>query len=246
MCFGADAVASAALQALVGKVAVRRLVGKGGGANAAARANAAVVRLDMAIATCCPLVVGVTTAALGHDGAAYALAAAHVAGAVGVLVCAREFYGSAPADADAYSPPPPPSVPGAIARLDPFTRGAVDCYCLLYFTVLSPHGVTVAWLRGVAGASPATIGAFQSAAQAAGLLATVATPRAVARHGTRRVALASNALQLAANGAGVAALLVFDAPPLFLAALVLSRLGLWAYDLVERELLQTSRVTFYF
>jgi hypothetical protein len=127
----------------------------------------------------------------------------------------------------------------AVKKLDPFARGCLGCYCLLYFTVLSPHGVTVAWLRGVRRTDAAVIGLFQTLAQGVGLLATFATPFLVERTGVRKAARVSNAAQVVSAALSVLAL-YHGHEKIFLAGLCASRFGLWAFDLLEREILQTA------
>ena len=253
-CFGVDAVCSDALRTLVGKVSVRALTGAVGGSKQAkgllATTNAALVRLDMVVALATPVVVGACASKLGNVGAAKAFALLHVVGCFGVLGCATRFHATLDdhgkkLDDKPAAPARTPSgsaILGAketLKRLSPFARGTMDCYCLLYFTVLSPHGVTIAWLRGVRRMDATLIGAFQTAAQAAGLAATYATPKLIAALGLPGAARGSNALQLGANALGVAAL-VSGRSAVFLGSLVVSRLGLWAFDLVEREVLQTA------
>lgn len=237
-CFGADAVCSSALQTLVGKVSVRSLA-----SSARADTNAKLVRLDMAVALGCPVAVGALAQWRGRHDAAAAVAVAHVLGGLCVFACSARFRACA-----AGAPPPPPGPAGApaagegrraVRRLDPFARGCLDAYCLLYVTVLSPHGVTVAWLRGVRRTDPAVIGAFQTLAQGVGLAATYATPRLVRRAGARRAARGANLGQAACAALAVLAL-YRGRERLFLAGLCASRFGLWAFDLLEREILQTA------
>ena len=257
--FGVDAVCSSALQTLVGKVAVRSL-SSSIQATRLAETNARLVRLDMAVALSCPLVVGYLSKRHGglrglhchdddchahHFGAAAALAVSHVIGGVAVFICSGKFRAclsdSPPPSPRSVIPKSPSKLEGlnAVRKLDPFARGCLDCYCLLYFTVLSPHGVTVAWLRGVRRTDAAVIGLFQTLAQGAGLLATFFTPFVVERTGARKAARVSNAAQVVCAALSVFAL-YHGHEKVFLAGLCASRFGLWAFDLLEREILQTA------
>ena len=257
--FGVDAVCSSALQTLVGKVAVRSL-SSSIQATRLAETNARLVRLDMAVALSCPLVVGYLSKRHGglrglhchdddchahHFGAAAALAVAHVIGGIAVFLCSGEFRSclsdSPPPSPRSVIPKSPSKLEGmnAVKKLDPFARGCLGCYCLLYFTVLSPHGVTVAWLRGVRRTDAAVIGLFQTLAQGVGLLATFATPFLVERTGVRKAARVSNAAQVVSAALSVLAL-YHGHEKIFLAGLCASRFGLWAFDLLEREILQTA------
>ena len=218
------------------------------------------VRLDMAVALSCPLVVGYLSKRHGglrglhchdddchahHFGAAAALAVSHVIGGVAVFICSGKFRSclsdSPPPSPRSVIPKSPSKLEGlnAVKKLDPFARGCLDCYCLLYFTVLSPHGVTVAWLRGVRRTDAAVIGLFQTLAQGAGLLATFFTPFVVERTGARKAAAACRTLHKFCAALSVFAL-YHGHEKVFLAGLCASRFGLWAFDLLEREILQTA------
>ena len=154
--FGVDAVCSSALQTLVGKVAVRSL-SSSIQATRLAETNARLVRLDMAVALSCPLVVGYLSKRHGglrglhchdddchahHFGAAAALAVSHVIGGIAVFLCSGKFRSclsdSPPPSPRSVIPKSPSKLEGlnAVKKLDPFARGCLDCYCLLYLSLI--------------------------------------------------------------------------------------------------------------
>ena len=121
----------------------------------------------------------------------------------------------------------------------------------LYFTVLSPSALLTAWLKG-SGVTDASIARFRAALHASGALATFVAPRA-ARAGREsgallRAAWRAQALQSCAVCMSCAFFYVAStrrdssiaawATYAFLGAIVVSRVGLWSFDLLARQLLQ--------
>jgi hypothetical protein len=135
-------------------------------------------------------------------------------------------------------------------------------FVLLFFTILSPGAMLTAWLKSAhVQAEESTIAIFRSIIQACGALATLVTPALIRRAGLYDAATSSQAMQTLAvlvaafffhqlhlgdgaadAGAGTSGSGDSSARSFrlyyFLGALALSRVGLWSFDLVERQVLQ--------
>lgn len=113
-------------------------------------------------------------------------------------------------------------------------------YVLLYFTVLSPGGVMTAYLE-FANMGEILIALFTGFGALVGLAATFATPPLIEKFSLRRVGLYSLAAQMVALLPCVLPFVFSGALPIWLlpTAVALSRFGLWAFDLVEVQLMQT-------
>jgi iron-regulated transporter 1 len=135
-------------------------------------------------------------------------------------------------------------------------------FVLLFFTILSPGAMLTAWLKSAhVQAEESTIAIFRSIIQACGALATLVTPALIRRAGLYDAATSSQAMQTLAvlvaafffhqlhlgdgaadAGAGTSGSGDSSARNFrlyyFLGALALSRVGLWSFDLVERQVLQ--------
>ena len=112
-------------------------------------------------------------------------------------------------------------------------------YVLLYLTVLSPGGVMTAYLE-FAGMSEIWIALFTGLGALVGLAATFATPPLIEKFSLRRTGLYSLVAQLTALIPCLVPFVFSSAPVAFLpTAVAFSRFGLWAFDLVEVQLMQT-------
>jgi hypothetical protein len=155
---------------------------------------------------------------------------------------------------------------GAFLRLPLRGRLLVLAYAALYWTVLSPGPLLTAWLKSASGGAAADglISVFRAALQACGALATVLAPVAASwgsSAGPNHLWRAALAVQAAQTLAVVVACWFFFSSSTttvvaattadgdgdggsgmrgFLVAVVLSRLGLWAFDLLERQLVQET------
>eukprot|EP01027_Heterolobosea_sp_BB2_P015749 GEZU01022525.1.p1 GENE.GEZU01022525.1~~GEZU01022525.1.p1 ORF type:complete len:502 (+),score=143.45 GEZU01022525.1:440-1945(+) len=129
-------------------------------------------------------------------------------------------------------------------------------YVLLYFTVLSPGGLMVSFLKW-RGSSEVAIGIFRGFAALSGIISTFITPRLIKRLGMRLTSLASIWLQLTCLAfclisfffvplffkyadPDVAAKVDFVAMSAFMTFLALSRCALWSFDLCETQIMQTA------
>jgi len=113
------------------------------------------------------------------------------------------------------------------------------CYSVLYFTVLSPSGVTSGWLRSQ-GVEVSEIATAQSFAQVFGFCGAYFAPALINRFGLASVTSWVQLLQTVCLFLAVASLMTENSQGYlaFLGFLALSRFGLWAFDLCERETVQ--------
>lgn len=115
-------------------------------------------------------------------------------------------------------------------------------YALLWFTVLSPHGVLLtAWLKSDWGVPETQIGIFRGLGAVFGLLATLLYPRLLNRMGllaTTRVFILFESVCLIFVGIGFLA--GRDHALLFFAAILFSRIGMYGFSLGEVEIRQKT------
>lgn len=119
----------------------------------------------------------------------------------------------------------------------PIFRSSLS-YVLLYLTVLSPGGVMTAYLE-FCNMNALVIALFTGLGALVGLAATFVTPPLIEKFSLRRTGLYSLISQFV--------VLLFSLGPFVLpvpievlpTAVALSRFGLWAFDLVEVQLMQT-------
>lgn len=170
----------------------------------------------------------------------------------GVLRRPRDMAGGAPSASSA----PEATSSGEEGGLGAFLRGwkqylaqpvlpASVAYVLLFFNaVLSPGSLMTSFLtqRGV---EVSLIGGFRGACAAMGFAATFVSAPLIARLGVLKAGAASLIFQAVVLAVSVA---VYFATPVgnqlglhvFLALLVLSRLGVWCYDVVDAQIFQTA------
>jgi iron-regulated transporter 1 len=143
----------------------------------------------------------------------------------------------------------------AFLKLGYLPRMMMTGYILVWLTVLSPSGVLTAWLTST-GVKPATLANFRAASQASGALGTIVAPHAIRKLGVMRAGFYSLSLQLicvltavlsvststtetdnaeidatAVTGTGASAMML---------AVIASRVGLWGFDLAERQVVQQA------
>jgi len=121
-------------------------------------------------------------------------------------------------------------------------------FTCLFFTVLSPSGLLSAWLRS-RGVQPSAIAVFRAASQLTGCLGTLLAPAVIQHRSVPRAGVLLQRGQLAAIAVAAAVFCGMSTArawtrvqpeAVFMAALALSRVGLWGFDLCERQLLQTA------
>ena len=197
------------------------------------------------------------------------LAAWHAVAGVLVLVLLRRLRAAAPElvqgqvsdatpDARSGEPPSKPSFvqllldgPRTLAHLERRARLLLCAFVCLFFTVLSPSGLLTASLRS-RGTSAHALALFRAAAQLAGAAGTAVAPRLIARRGPIEAGLLLQRAQLAcvcvATAACVCPLqlwptvgrLVPSRELVVMGGVAASRVGLWGFDLCERQALQTA------
>eukprot|EP00698_Gefionella_okellyi_P025507 TRINITY_DN9372_c0_g1_i1.p1 TRINITY_DN9372_c0_g1~~TRINITY_DN9372_c0_g1_i1.p1 ORF type:complete len:289 (-),score=55.38 TRINITY_DN9372_c0_g1_i1:151-1017(-) len=107
----------------------------------------------------------------------------------------------------------------------------------VYLTVLSPGGMMTQWLVFVE-TPDYVIGIFRAISALSGLTATFIIQRAMKRFGAPRSGVAAAIFQMLML-VPAALCFMFSAPvPVFLAFLVLSRVGLWSYDVCQVQVMQ--------
>ena len=226
------------------------------------RVNARLSQIDLAAATAAPFVVTLLLGAGCGGGRLLGLLAAWrlLAGlAIGWLALrhSRRRLGPAEPSATPSAAPAAPRQEGgaararaggglaAVLRMPVEGRRALAAYCLLHFTVLCPGGPMITWLTTV-GVPPAELSVATAASQAFGLAGTFLAPRLIRRLGAAPAARVAQALQivpllaLAAAVHGRPHALAGGAMRVVLGCLALSRLGLWAFELCERHIVQAA------
>jgi hypothetical protein len=126
-------------------------------------------------------------------------------------------------------------------------RSVLAAHALLHFTVVSPHGMLLAWLRE-RGIAESALTLFVAAAQLSGAAGSLLPALALHWSGGRlphaaaavqvvhAAAVVAAAIAACASAAGVG---IFGVRALLLAT-ALSRAALWGVDLLQRQLVQTT------
>jgi hypothetical protein len=136
-----------------------------------------------------------------------------------------------------------PASPLALYLSQPDLAAAAS-KALLYLTVLSVASLLMTGYLCWAGVPKAEVALFRGAGAATGLLATVAVPLLSRRLPLLVVGRISIAYQLAWLAVGVLPLALSPSPPSLaslrwlMAAVVLSRTGLWAFDIAATQIMQ--------
>lgn len=114
-------------------------------------------------------------------------------------------------------------------------------YCMLYLTVLAPGGLMTSYLVSV-GVANWILGVYSGVSAIVGLTATYVVPRLVPAVGLKVTGMASLWLQVTLLSPCIAMFLLprWWAVYVFMGLVSLSRFPLWAFDLVERQVMQTA------
>eukprot|EP00039_Didymoeca_costata_P025502 m.13624 g.13624 ORF g.13624 m.13624 type:complete len:442 (-) comp4887_c0_seq1:85-1410(-) len=124
------------------------------------------------------------------------------------------------------------------SQLPPYVQKVMVAYCLLYFTVMSPSGMLTAWLTSK-GVSTTTSAQFWAAAQLGGFVGTMIPQYLIPKIGCFSAALGTLAVQTAFVDLAVSGVMT-GAAYTVIASISLSRVGLWSFDLCEREIVQEN------
>lgn len=240
--------------------------------NRLAKANAVLSQIDLVVGAVCPLVVSRLISWYGYHFVLAVLVSQHLVGATVVAACATRAIRACPFLVDAGATTTTTetrgdggddSFPRLFAAQSVRTRLVSASYVLLYFTVLSPGAMLHSWINSSRrdDANETTIALFGSASQLCGALATLVAPTLIARSGSlARASAASQWFQTICvlygflcfrhlhraddseeeEEDGRSSTLMLG----FLASVGVSRIGLWSFDLVERQVLQESVPSF--
>ena len=218
--------------------------------------NAAMRRVDLTNSIIAPLAIGVLSSVTSSTIAIVALGAWSVISMViEIQLCARvwaaipalQFKDVSEAVASARQPESSSASRSLKAYYGSPVFWASFAYCVLYVSVLNFGGIMTSFLASDAvQLSDALLAVGRAAGAAVGITATVATPHLIRRYGlvlTGSIALLSQVLCLIATQ--VAFLLLSSLSQstfiiILFISLSASRFGLWSYDLVETELMQTG------
>ena len=264
-----DAAVTSVLTLLMEKDAIARLFASEyltRGSVSLAEANAVVTRADLGASVGTYLLLGWLAPGPGAGGGGAArliayLAAWHVVAGTIVLVLLRRLRAAAPELHALRHREAPAAAPGfvrllldgprTLARLERRPRLLLAAFVCLFFTVLSPGGLLTACLRS-RGTGPQALAYFRAAAQVAGAAGTAVAPRLIARRGPLRAGVLLQRLQLVfvalATAACVCPLRLWPAAGMLrrehvvMVGVVASRVGLWGFDLCERQALQQACV----
>ena len=214
--------------------------------------NSAMASIDLLAESFGPLAAGMAIQLLGADAGFVAVASANVVTFAIELRLLSAVY----AENKALAAPKPAtymqeSKPGFFTAWPIFIQHPsgipllVLSYSLLYFTVLSPHDVVLTAYLQIRGVPPAALAAFRGAGALAGVLGTTFFTWLSSRVGLRRVATGHLWLQSAAVSGATACFYAthgevgLSAPMLvFLTLIVVSRFGLYGFDLANETLQQ--------
>lgn len=127
---------------------------------------------------------------------------------------------------------------GVAMRLEWVAKRAMMAYFCLSFTVVTTGSTMSTYLR-IQGVSDGAIGTFRSAGEFAGFVGTVVTPLVVWCIGVVSAGVWIQRLQTVAVQVCFLCMIIpsLDATAL-MSAVVVSRFGLWGFDLAERSLIQ--------
>jgi hypothetical protein len=215
--------------------------------------NSLMSQIDLAVGVLVPFGVSLALERGTSDGTVGLLLLWHVVSALAIAALAAALCRRLPSCATSPDAPLVSGVTGGrsassgvaeslehawaeFSALPRVARRNVVAYVLLFVSVVSPSGLTVAWLRAN-GVSVRETAALRSAVQMSGFAGTLAAPRLIWAFGLEAAAPTTQGLQTVFVVVACAACLG-GAVNTFMLALVCSRFGLWAYDLCERQLVQ--------
>ena len=244
-----------AIGALISDVAVRKdwvaTIWADGDQEELLSVNSAMARIDLLAESFGPLGAGAAIQLLGADWGFVAVAVFNVI----TFAIELSLLGAVYAENEVLASPKPAAEagerPGFFTAWPIFIRHPsgipllVLSYSLLYFTVLSPHDVVLTAYLQIRGVPPAALAAFRAAGALAGVLGTTFFTWLSSRVGLRRVATGHLWLQSAAVSGATACFYAthgevgLSAPMLvFLTLIVVSRFGLYGFDLANETLQQ--------
>lgn len=261
-CACIDAVSTSLLTTVISKEWVAQL--SSGTGYSLASANARLSQIDLICAAACPILVSAIIEQGGYKTVLFLLVGQHAIGAFLILqnvaraMTLKPHLAVVAPDlklaeqqklAQRQNMDPPKTQSSLLAN--PFNiflddvvplkaKMATAAFVLLYFTVLSPGAVMTAWLNS-SDIHPRTIATFSFACNLMGAMATLLAPPLISRLGNYRASVVAQFFQCACIV--VATTLFYQygrATTGFLMAVVASRVGLFVFDLCERQILQES------
>lgn len=119
----------------------------------------------------------------------------------------------------------------------PILRSSL-AYVLLYLTVLSPGGTMTAYLE-FSNLHELEIAIFTAASALFGLFATFIAPKLIESHGLRNTGLGALWFQISLVSLTLVPFVIHGSVVIMVSAIAVSRIGLWAFDLVEVQFMQT-------
>jgi Ferroportin1 (FPN1) len=245
ICACIDAVATSLLTTIISKEWVAVLFPN---SHALASANARLSQIDLLAATLCPILVSSILELGGYSVVLSLLISQHALGAFVILrqidralklkphlVIASSEKGGFRKDSGSFNP-----FCIFMDNVVPLRAKLVTAsFVLLYFTVLSSGAVMTAWLNS-SHTHQQTIAWFGSACNLVGAFATVAAPPLIRRVGKFHAGVLAQLGQCACCIMASLAFYRSSNNAVFLILVVASRMGVYVFDLAERQILQES------
>lgn len=268
LCGATDAVCSSLLSTILSKQWVATLYHnkggktddpKEGGNTDLSGANATLSQIDLVAATICPLLVSsIIRYGGGYTVVLTVLVSQHALGAVLIVTNASralrlqpELAGVAKKDDSARAVQWNPFSVFVDPAVPLKAKVVMTAFVLLFCTVLSPGSVMNAWLNSIRDdedpiVSEETIALFGSTSNLFGALATLLTPPLIRWFGIYKAGTTAQFFQTSCVVCAVASFFQFSDSSKsgqllvwgFLFPIAISRVGLWGFDLVERQILQ--------
>lgn len=233
------------------------------------KANARLSQIDLIVATICPIMISWGIESFGYYKVMSILIAQHLVGSLVIVFSAKQAILSHPsltlrvaeAKQEDRKDNKGASFTTVYNSLPVQTKLVSLAYVLLYLSVLSPGGILNAWMNSLHGriyVNEKMIAYAGSTSQLLGAISTLISPYII-RHSptlqhasaftqwTQSVCILFGAYSFfrinnydkyadESRGEAVGSFLLLH----FFASISLSRIGLWTFDLVERQLLQES------
>mmetsp|Transcript_12789 Transcript_12789/g.18629 ORF Transcript_12789/g.18629 Transcript_12789/m.18629 type:complete len:336 (-) Transcript_12789:36-1043(-) len=234
------------------------------------KANARLSQIDLVVATICPIMISWGIESFGYNKVISILIAQHLAGSFIIVFSAKRAISSHPsltlhvieAKEQERKGSKGASFTSVYNSLPVQTKLVSLAYVLLYLSVLSPGGILNAWMNSLHGrihVNEKMIAYAGSTSQLLGAVSTLISPYIIKytptlQHAsaltqwTQSVCILFGAYSFYRitnydqygdeenKGGTVESFLLLQ----FFARISLSRVGLWSFDLVERQLLQES------
>ena len=205
-----------------------------------AAANAVLARIDLVVGAVSPFGVALLTSMLGVEHALLALVGLQLLSAIAVAPWLMLTFAGPDLDEEAAL-----AMPGVATSSSDMSgvRFTVIAHALLHFTVVSPHGMLLVWLRERELAE-SRLSLFVSLAQICGAAGSW-LPALALRCSGRRLEAAAARVQAAHAVAVVAAAVAvaLGGVHVLLFATALSRAALWGSDLLSRQVVQVRAGT---